>query len=395
MLRTNYKYLFAGFLALILTACGGADADSPEAKKSLLDEKKKQLTTLKAEIETLEKELSALDPADPKDKLRRIGVMALSTENFEHFIEVQGEVTSDKNVEVRPDIAGTVINRFVEEGQWVNAGQVLAEIDADLVKRNIEEVKTRLSFAETLYNRQKNLREQNIGSEIQFLEAKNNKESLERNLETLQTQLDKAKVKSPISGTVDQFFLNPGEMANPNMPIARVVNLNQVEVSAEVSEAYTQEVKRGEKVLVKFPALDLDVPAKIDVVGQFINPKNRSFRIEIKLDNREMQVKPNTMTLVRIKDFEQENAVVIPSHLIQKSTSGEKFIFIAEKAADKTIARKVSIEIGKSYKGKTLIKNGLAANAKIITEGYNEVVDGEEVNIVKEASSKDSNMAAN
>ncbi len=381
----SYKTLILIALTGLLAACGAEE--TPLATKKLdLDTKKQALAQLKAEIDQLEKEIAALDTSDPRLKLRRVGAMQLVAQDFAHFIEVQGEVHSDKNVEVRPDINGTVIRRLVEEGQWVTAGQTLIELDAELIKNNIDEVKTRLELATELFQRQENLWNQKIGSQVQYLQAKNNKESLERNLETLHTQLEKARVKAPISGTIDEFFINSGEMANPALPVARIINLNEIEIQAEVSEAYTQDVKRSDNVVVTFPAIGIEVPAKISVVGQFINPKNRSFRIEIKLDNRELQVKPNTMTLVKIKDFEQKGAVVIPSHLIQKSTNGEKFLFIAQKSGEQTLAKKMLIEIGKSYQGFTLVKSGLSATDKVISEGYNEVVDGEEINITQESS---------
>ena len=318
---------------------------------------------------------------DPKDKLRTVVVYQLKQQTFQHFIEVQGDVKSDKNIDVSPEMMGRIISRKAEVGQFVKKGETIAILDTESIEKQIEEVKTKLELATSLFERQQNLWNQKIGSEIQFLQAKNNKESLERSLESLDTQLKKAFVKSPINGTIDAFFANEGEMANPQMPFARIVNLVNVEVTAEVSENYVKSVKKGAIVSVDFPTLGMREDLKIQNIGRFINPLNRTFKIEMRIRNKEGYLKPNTMAVVKIKDFEQENAIVVPTQFIQQATDGSKFLFITKSENGKEVVAKVNLQTGKSYKGNTLITEGLQEGDKIIVKGYSEVVAGEEVKI--------------
>lgn len=378
-LQLGYVLIF-----VVLFGCGQSDSEPKtlEEKEAKLAELRSQLTETQSKIQQLEGEIKAEKGGEDKS-LKPVETIKTEPVVFQHFIEVQGNVESDKNVTVNPEFSGTIIRKNVQEGQTVSKGQVLAEIDAQTIRTQIAELKTRLDLATTTYERQKNLWNQKIGSEMQYLQAKNQKESLERSIESVKAQLAKTQITSPISGTIDEIFVNEGEIANPAMPFCRVVNLSNVQVNAEVSEAYTKNVKKGDKVKVTFPNLDIEKEENIDLVGQFINPQNRTFRIRVTLNNSDKTLKPNSMAVVKIKDFEKEDVITVPSNIIQQSASGESFIFVVRKNENKHVAQKVIVKTGKTYQGQTMVNEGLKAGDEVIEKGYNEVTDGEEVAVVK------------
>lgn len=379
------KIIIAGIL-LILASCGGNEGEelTIEEKKQQLETYKKDFADLQSKIEALEAEISQVENIDPKADLKRVETLRLARQVFRHFIEVPGAVRSNKNVMVTPEMSGVILKKYVEDGQKVTAGQVLLEIDAEVIRKTISELETRLELAKTLYERQANLWEQKIGSEVQYLQAKNEKESLERSLETQREQLGKAFVRSPITGTIDEFFVNAGEMAAPSVPIARVVNLQTIEINAEVSENYLRYVHEKDTVEVTFSSIGVNKKLPIRTVGQFINPQNRTFRIEMQAKNESGLLKPNILAIVRINDFEKKDAIVVPSNIIQKSTNGESFLYKVTSKGDSDVVEKVNVVPGKSYDGKTVIEEGLSEGDGVIVTGYSDVIDGEEVNVVNE-----------
>jgi len=380
------KILFASVIilsSLYLASCGGnTTADnSPEGKKKQLEAYKTEAATLKGKIDALEAELKASGALTTQAGLKLIETSLVIQKDFAHFIEVQGNVESDKNVAVAPEMAGVITQLSVERGQSVRKGQVIAEVDAEPIRKNIIELETRLELAKTMFERQENLWKQQIGSEMQYLQAKSGKESLDRSIESLKSQLKKAYIKSPIDGVVDEIFTKQGEMANPAMPMARIVNIMEVQVKADVSETYIPNVKKGDEVIASFPALNKAIAVRVSNVGQFIDPANRTFKVEMKINNNDGLLKPNTLAVVKIKDFSQKNALVVPTHLIQQATNGDEFVFVVRKTANKNMISKVAIKTGKSYGGETLVTEGLQASDSLVSKGYNEVIDGEEVNI--------------
>ena len=357
-------------------------SSSLEEKEQKLHILRKKSTEIILQIKKLEKEIAEGTQKDPKEYLKKVEAFTLKLDTFEHYIEVQGNVDSEKNIQITPQMSGLILKRYINEGESVVKGQILVEIDAEDIRKNIAEVETNLILASTIYERQKNLWEQNIGSEIQYLQAKAQKESLENALQTLQTQLKKAHVRSPITGTLDEFFFNPGEIASPQFVLARVVNLSKVIVTADVSEKYVRNIRKDIKVLVKFPELGIKKLIPIKQVGKFINPRNRTFKIQMETENKKGWLRLNTLSVIKIKDTSIPNALIIPSNLIQKNTKGESFIYTVVKNEKNDIAQKVIIESGKSYQGKTLITKGLKAGDKVINKGYKEIIDQEVVNLI-------------
>ena len=366
---------------LALTACGGGEQTTD--KKKQLETYKQQYAELKTKIDALETELKAANPnAAIPAALKAVEVLTATPKDFAHYVEVQGNVESDQNVSVAPETMGVIVRLNVERGQTVRRGQVIAEIDAAPIRNNIAEVETRLDLARTVFQKQESLWKQQIGTELQYLQAKNNVESLERTINTLKSQLAKAFVKAPIDGVVDDLFQKQGEMGNPALPMARIVNLAKMNIKADVSEIYLTSIRKGEQVNVSFPALNTEMPLRITALGQYVNPANRTFKVEMAVGNQGGMLKPNLLAVVKIKDFSKKNAVVIPTFLIQKAVSGEQFVFVVKQQNNKNVVEKVAIKTGKSYNGETLVEDGLKGNETLISKGYNEVVAGEEVSVV-------------
>ena len=370
-------------VAITLAACGGGEPETPAEKQAQIEEYRAEIAELEEAIAELEGELPAELASEAQQK--RVVVAPLQRQLFQHFVEVPAKVETDQNITVTPEVAGIVRQRLVEEGQQVRKGQSLLRLDSEIMSRQLDEINTRLSLSTTVYEKQKSLWDQEIGSEIQYLQAKNNMESLEKQRESLRAQMAKAVVKSPISGTVDEYFINPGEMATPGVPAARIVNLATIQVIADVSERYVRNVQRGDSVEITFTSLGQTRVARVNKVGQFINPDNRTFQIEMKLSNPDRSLKPNTVANVRINDYTAADAIVVPSFVLQKSTDGRTFVYIASKTGGAEVAKKVFVTVGKSFEGQTLIDSGLSPTDRIITKGYNDIVDGDKLAIVAPA----------
>ncbi|GIV28009.1 MAG: RND transporter [Bacteroidia bacterium] len=371
------RALTALSLIVFLASCGTNTNGDLEKKKSELAKYHSQLNDLKTKIANLEKEIAALDTNATKSD---IGILVetklIQPEKFEHFFEVSGTVTTDENVTLSAEAAGQIKSILVKEGQKVSAGQVLVKLNTATIESSIEEVKTALDLATTVYERQKRLWEQKIGSEIQYLQAKNNKESLEQKLKTLQTQLALSIVKAPGDGIVDEIFRKEGEMVMPGTPLIQFVNLNNMKMLADVSEMYVKSVKQGDKAIVNFPALGIEnLEANINRTSNVINIKNRTFKVEVGLPNKDQILKPNAIGMLKIKDFEADSAFVVPTMILGKDSKGDYLYTTVEKEGKK-VARKTYVKTGKTSGGQTMIIEGLNPNDKVITAGYNEVSDG-------------------
>jgi RND family efflux transporter MFP subunit len=373
---------YALTIILFLASCGNNKNDDLENKKSQLAKYQSEFNDLKLKIATLEKEIAALDTSSNKQEE---GVLVetklIQPEKFEHFFEISGTVATDENISLSAEAAGQIKTIFVKEGQKVSAGQTLVKLNTATIESSIEEVKTALELATTVYERQKKLWEQKIGSEIQYLQAKNNKESLEKKLKTLQTQLALSIIKAPIEGIVDEIYRKEGEMVMPGTPVIQLVNLNNMKMIADVSEMYVKSVKMGDTALAYFPALGIEnIKAVINRTSNVINLKNRTFKVEVSLPNKDQVLKPNAIGMLRIKDFEADSSFVVPSNIISRDSKGE-YLYILKEEGGKKVARKTYVNTGKSSGGKTIIIDGITLNDKVIIAGYNEVSDGAIVKI--------------
>lgn len=358
-----------------LAACNGGDD-----KEARLKELKEQQAQLQEQITELEAELKAEGKAvAAKQKTVPVSVATLAQDTFRHYLEVQGKVEFKEDVLVSAKVPGVLTSVRVERGDRVSKGQTMATIDAQVLEQNIAELRTRLELARIAYEKQQNLWDQKIGTEMQYLTAKNNKEALERSLATLQQQRDQYNVKAPISGVVDEVIPNAGEAVAPGVGIIRVVNLQGGKIVAEVSEAYQAKIDKGDKAVVYFPDLQKEVETTVDVVSNFINPSTRAFTIELRLDkNNGIALRPNMVAVVRIQDYKNEEVIVLPVNLVQKDEK-TSFVYVAQKQGDKYVATRKEVKTGMDYGGNVEVLSGLAANDKVITAGYQSVNEGQPV----------------
>jgi len=366
--------------AVVLVALLASCSSKPESKTAQLETLKKEQAELSKKIEILEKEVAKENPeAAKKEKKKEVNVVELAPRPFEHYVQTQGSVVAIDNIQMSARSAGIVTFVYTREGETVTQGQIMAQIDNSLIVRGIDELKSNLSLANTVYERQKNLWEQKIGTEIQYLQAKNNKESLERRLATLQEQNEMTKIKAPISGTIDAVIIKVGENVAPGMPVFRLVNTNNLKASAAISESFVTLVQKGNKAVVTFPDLDKSITANVSFVGRNIDPLTRSFPLEIKLPSSQF-LRPNMTAVLRIVFRTESNALCVPVNIVQ-DINGEKVVYTAEADGDKLVARKHVVEVDGVFGSTAQIKKGLKTGDKVITVGYQGLSDGELIKI--------------
>ena len=371
-------------LLFFITACSDSEkkvAKELEKKQAKLEKLLDKSDKLADRIKDLEEEIAKLDSTETEE-FTNVVIETAEQSYFEHYIEVQGVVQSNENILISAELAGTITAVLVEAGQKVTQGQMLIRMDGEIIEKNISELKTSLDLFTALFNKQKNLWDQKIGSEIEYLRAKNNKETLEHKLRTAQSQLAKTMITAPINGTVDETFINKGEMAVPGMQLVRVVNLKDIKVVSDVSEAYVGKIKPGDSVVVNFPSLDMQKKAIVNSVGRYIKPANRTFKVEVMLANANELLIPNLLAGIFIRDYMLDSAVVIPTKLIQQSSKGD-YIYVVKEEEEDMVARRVLIQSGKSYNGSTVVEQGLIVGDEYITVGFTLVSEGETVTITK------------
>lgn len=311
---------------------------------------------------------SANAKMDKKQKI--VEFTELQTNPFSHYFETQGVVETNLNTTVSPETQGVIRKVYVRTGDHVQKGQTLATIDTEILQKNIQELENSLNLAATVFNKQKRLWEQKIGSEMQYLEAKNSKESLELKLSTLKSQLAKANVAAPFSGVVDEVFVKEGQMANPALPLVRIVNLNNLYIKAEISEDHITHVKKGDEAIITFPSQTIEQKASISRVGSYIDPNNRTFLVEVDIkDNGKGIFKPNLIAIVKIKDYGNDSAIVVPSSVVQQDATMQNFVYVANKQGGDMIAQKIVVKTGLTFDGKTEVLNGLKQGDILITAG--------------------------
>ena len=324
----KFKNLSIILLALVIFSC--EQTDEIEAKKNELTSAKEELFTLKSKIAKLENELVELGVVEVNNNLTLVSTITVNQKPFSHQVDVRGAVQSRNNVLISAETPAAVQKVLVAEGQQVRKGQLLIAQDGEVLNRTIKELESSLDLATTMYERQKKLWEQNIGSEVQYLEMKNRKESLELKLATTKSQLNKTKIRAPFNGVVDMIDVRVGEMAQPGMPIIRLVSMTNMYIKADVSESFIGKFHQGQKVKVHFPSTDYTIHSRISSIGQVINPNNRTFEIEISIPANGAKVKPNMITVLTLADYVNENAMAVPTNIIQSDRMG-KFAYMAMK----------------------------------------------------------------
>jgi RND family efflux transporter MFP subunit len=374
-----YQIFLLSALSMIFTYCSKPAANKDP--KARLAELKAQVKQINQEIRELQMQVDASDTTTSNSKSRLVTIDTIKKREFKYFIEVQGLVDSKQNVLVAPQVPGVVTSISVHEGTPVNAGQVLASLDGSTIRKGIEEVRTSWNLANTMYEKQKKLWEQNIGSEAQYLQAKNQKEQLEQKMKTLETQLGMTLIKSPVSGVVDEVKLKLGEMANPGMSGIRVVNNHDMKVQAKLSDTYGNKIKKGDKVVLYFPDTDQNIESYISFISKTINPTTRTLIVEANLPKGKQNYLSNQAVKLKINNGIIKDAIVVSSNLIQRSLKGENYILVAEESNGSWYARKRTIETGVEYNGETLIISGLKTGDRLIVSGYSELVDGQLISL--------------
>ena len=368
----SVKIIVVLFAVAILASCGGGE--NKNKKQEQLDTKRKELAALQSEIQKLEKELG---DTTAKDNRALVVLDTIVKAPFRHYIEIQGKVDAEENIAVSPKSQGSVTAIYVNEGDQVKKGQVLAQLDNQATVAGLEEVKSQLAFAENLYQKQKSLWDKKIGSEVQYLQAKNNRDALLTKLNTLNEQVALGKIVSPINGVVDEVMVKLGQFATPGpqTPAFRVVNFTKLKVRAEAPEAYTGKIKNGNKVVIVIPDLNKEIEGKLDFVGGVINPLSRTFFVEAKLESKQ-EYRPNMIAVMKIVDYEGKDVITVPVNAIQRSGSSS-YVMVAREVGGKLTAKKVDIETGQTYDNRTEIKTGLQAGDHIVTTGAGEINDGD------------------
>jgi membrane fusion protein (multidrug efflux system) len=369
------QFLAALAIAAIVAGCSSSSKD----KATQLSELKAQQANIAKEIAKLQDEIEKETPDSVRTaKAKEIVVKELNPVKFDHFIQTQGLVEAEENIQVSAKSPGVVTSVLVREGEMVSKGQIIAQTDNSLIGRGIDELKSQLELANTVFERQKNLWNQKIGTEVQYLQAKSNKESLERRLASLQEQNEMTKIKAPVSGVVDAVDVKVGQNIAPGMPAARVVNNSDLKITARVSEAYSSSLSKGDKVKVTFPDINKTIDSKLTFVARNIDPLSRTFNVEADVVSNS-ELRPNMTAVVRIVFETNPAALVVPINIIQ-TINGEKVVFIAEQQGNNFVARKKAVKVGGVYDNQAEVE-GLSKGDKLITVGYQGLNDGEIVKI--------------
>lgn len=376
-------------LALALVSCNNSEEKSVEeviAGENLTEvkAKKQELSKQQSEINTkLDRLEEAIIRLDPEQNFQLVTTTTLRDTTFRHFIEVQGDVSTRENIIIQPEYSGVLTAVFVKEGEQVRKGALIARIDDGGLSNQLAQAEVQAELAKTTFERQKRLWEQNIGSEIQYLQAKTNYESAQNTVKQLRSQLNKTAIRAPFSGVIDQVFTEQGEMVNAGQSqLFRLVNLENMFVKAAVPESYLEEITLNTPVTVIISAIGRAYEGSIRQVGNFINPSNRTFQIEVSIPNKDRLIKPNLIATVKLNDYTAENTLVIPESIIQKNAAGESYIYVAEDFENKTaIAKKQVIETGRSYDKAAEVTAGLKPGDRVITEGGKNLMDEQKIKI--------------
>jgi membrane fusion protein (multidrug efflux system) len=373
------KGLFIVATSVIFTSCGAKSESNLDILVSQRDSLKTEIKKLNDLLVAVEGQIAMLDTTV---NLAVVTVDSVKNKTFEHYFEIHGNVQVEENANVFPEAPGVVKKIYAKEGDFVAKGQLILALDAGPLSSNLKEIENALDLATKVFEKQSRLWEQKIGSEIQYLEAKNNKESLEKRLSATQRQYDMYTIKAPFDGIVDVISPKVGEMASMAMPAVRVINLSKVYIEAEVSESYLNKIKKGTQVKVFFPSLNLEMNSMVERIGDFINPANRTFKIRVVINNTNGVLKPNLLAQIKIRDFVMENAFVVPSKIIQQDRKGQNYFYSVQILPNKDAkVVKVDVETGMAYNNETIIVDGAEPGMIYIDKGARSVQEGEVVEV--------------
>lgn len=384
------KILYISLLGLLITSCGG-DSKTASVDKAI---ESKDLTTIKTTRAEIQKqydaigaELAKLDLAIAElDTLKKSALVTTAIVNdtiFTHYIDIQGNVDTKQNLIIYPEYSGVLSQVYVKSGQKVNKGQILARIDDGGLSNQLAQMETQATLAKTTFERQKNLWDKKIGSEIQFLQAKTNYEAQMKAVAQMRAQLGKTIVKAPFSGVIDEVITEKGQVVGPGQQLMRIVNLSDMYVSANVPESFIGKIKNGAIVDVEVKSTGKTYKGKVRQIGNYINPNNRNFSIEVAVPNSDNLLRPNQVAVLKIEDYKKPNAILVPESIVTENAVGEKIIYTVDTSGKEPKAIKKTIVVGLTSGANIEVKSGLNKGEQIIIEGARSVQNGDVVEIIK------------
>lgn len=380
------SYLF--IILFTVYSCGKSEKSVEEiieeGNVSEIRAKKAELSSQQSDINSKIAELdAALAKMDVTNRFVLVNTKTVQDTVFKHFVELPGDVETDQNIIIYPEYSGVLTEVLVNEGEEVQKGQILARIDAGGLASQLAQLQAQATLAKTTFERQERLWEQQIGSEIQYLEAQTNYEALQSSVEQLKSQLAKTVVRAPFSGTIDEIFTDQGEVVAPGQSrLFRLINLSNMYITTAVPESYLGDIEVGTEVMVEIASTGLEFESRVRQVGNFINPNNRTFEIKVAVPAGVEQVKPNQIATVKINDYTSPNAVIIPESVIQQNAAGENIAFVVEQNSDSTgVAKRRVIATGVTYDERVEVLEGIEPGEIIILDGARNVRDGQEVKI--------------
>lgn len=377
------KLIFPLLVATSLIVSCGDKQNNQTVDQLIAAKNNKELQARKAAIQAdLAKIDAALAILNVRKEEALVSVATLKDTVFNHYLDIQGSVDTKENILIQPEMPGTLIALNVKAGQRVSKGQLLARVDDGGSSQQVASLETQYQLAKTTFERQKNLWSQKIGSEIQYLQAQTQMLSLQRSVAQAKAMLSKTEIRAPFSGTIDEVFVEKGQVVSASpQGLMRIVNLNNMYVSTSVPESYIGKLKVGTQVDVFLTSLNKNYKGKVRQIGNFINPNNRSFGIEVSIPNPENLLRPNQVAKLKVIDYTVKNAIVVPSNIIQEDGKGNQFVFVASNSNGKTAtAKKAIVTTGKSSDNVTEILSGLSANDIIVIEGVNTISEGMKLN---------------
>lgn len=376
------KTIILSLLAIVIAACG--NKENAQSIDKLIETKnvkalQEKKAALQGEITKIEDALATLDV---KKEEALVSVMTVKDTIFNHYLDIQGSVDTKENILVQPEFSGTLTSLTVIAGQKVSKGQILGRVDDGGMSQQLASAENQYSLAKTTYERQKNLWDKKIGSEIQYLQSQTQMVSAQKAVAQIKAQLAKTVIRAPFTGTIDEVFVEKGQVVAPSpQGLMRIVNLNNMYVSTTIPETYIGKLKVGTLVDVYLTSLNKTYKGKVRQIGNFINPSNRSFGIEVSIPNPENLLRPNQVAKLKITDYVSKDAIVVPTNVIQEDGTGAKYVYTVEGSNGKTgTAKKVIVTVGKSSDNVTEILSGLSANDIIVTEGVNNISEGMKLN---------------
>ncbi|MEL4456594.1 efflux RND transporter periplasmic adaptor subunit [Lutimonas vermicola] len=380
-------------IAILLASCGNGDKKSVEAviESRNLESIRAKKSELVSEQNLIKREIKKLDIAieelDAGKRIPLITSFKLEETEFRHFLELQGNVTTKNLLMIYPEFSGVLSNVYVKEGQKVEKGQILAKIDDGGLSQQLAQLKIQADLAKTTFERQQRLWDQKIGSEMQYLQAKSNYEAQNQAIAQLEQQVAKTIVRAPFSGTIDDVLTEQGSVVMPGQSeLMRIVNLDNMYIVTDVPEKYITTITKNKKVEVEFPVLGIKIESKVRQVGDFINPDNRTFKVEISVPNKEKSIKPNLTAKLRINDYSNEKALLIPQSVISENASGEQYVYVVKDKTEnnEATAEKLIIETGLTQGDYIEVTKGLTSGSEVIMEGARSVNDGQKVKIINQ-----------